>query len=100
MLPLSRRSDIQLRRVEECAQFLTPSKTDEEYDGRISGSVQWRQSRNEYKPKSNKYIWTPNEIEIQRKRCVDFIYLFFCFFDHNLRLFLQKFFFFFSNYYY
>ncbi|XKL61189.1 hypothetical protein PGB90_008246 [Kerria lacca] len=68
VLPLSRRSDIQLRRVEECAQFLTPSKTDEEYDGRISGSVQWRQSRNEYKPKSNKYIWTPNEIEIQRKR--------------------------------
>ncbi|KAK7576058.1 hypothetical protein V9T40_012344 [Parthenolecanium corni] len=66
-LPQERKSYLAKRRLYECIEMLAPPQADGEYDGRTSGSLEWRLNRNECKETPQKFIWEPNEVEIRNK---------------------------------
>lgn len=55
--------------------MLAPPQADGEYDGRTSGSLEWRLNRNECKETPQKFIWEPNEVEIRNKMLAQLCYL-------------------------
>lgn len=55
--------------------MLAPPQADGEYDGRTSGSLEWRLGRNECKKITQKFVWEPNELEIRNKMLAQLCYL-------------------------
>ncbi|XP_050430379.1 peptide-N(4)-(N-acetyl-beta-glucosaminyl)asparagine amidase [Adelges cooleyi] len=65
---ISRRKYLAERRLKECVELLfQPNNTvADNYDGRISGSLDWKLTRRE--TKIHQYVWTPTKAEIDKKQ--------------------------------
>ena len=63
----SQREQLTLRLVRELAEFMLPAQVKEgESQGRISGDINWRQTRGElgFEKRSKPVVWIPTETEI------------------------------------
>lgn len=67
-LTLLRRKYLAKRRLNECIELLFQPKSinDDNYEGRTSGTLEWRLAREEIQCKQ--FIWTPTETEIINKK--------------------------------